>query len=487
MIKCDRQVADANARRMIDGVGDGGGSADDPDFAHPFRTHRIDMRVNLIDPGHVDGADIGVGRDVVLREVVVHVVAEARVQDARLVQRHRQAHRHRTQELRAGRLRVDDATGGKDPQQPWDAHLTGVRIDADLDELRAKGVHGELLRLGVRVECAACLQPPGRDATAVLPMQPCAERARRIEDRPPPRGGPRRTPGHERPRQGAITDLKLHALQRHLERVCRDLGQHRPGSGPDVRGVDANTIVSRTIDLRERGRWKLDGRKRRGGNAGPDEPGAVASRAWPRVARLPAEALRSLPQACHQVAATERVPGLGIDRRFVADAQFDRIKPTCHRQLIHRRLEREHPRTLARGTHDRRHGHVEPREPVRGAAVRACVHHPRCNGGLLDELVNGRGLLDDVMRDRREPTITIGPKTDALDRRRAIADQREHLLPRERELDGPPRCLRSHHGEDHVRMREPLGAEAAADIARDDAHALGRESECRGHGIPDGV
>src|SRR2546425_10752070 len=49
------------------------------------RAHGVDVGVLLVDPGHVDRADIGVGRDMVLCKVVVHVVAEARVQDARLV------------------------------------------------------------------------------------------------------------------------------------------------------------------------------------------------------------------------------------------------------------------------------------------------------------------------------------------------------------------------------------------------------------------
>ena len=181
------------------------------------------------------------------------------------------------------------------------------------------------------------------------------------------------------------------------------------------------------------------------------------------------------------------MPGLGIDRRFVADAQLDRIEPTGDRQLVHRRLEREHPWALAWRAHPRVRWDVEPREPVRGAAVRRGVHDARRDGGGIDGLVNGRGLLDDVVYDRHEPAVTIGPQSNALDRRRAIADEREHLLPGEGELYGPPRCLRCHHGEDHVRVREHLGPEPAADIARDDAHALGRESECCCHGIPDGV
>src|SRR5260370_35655605 len=112
------------------------------------------------------------------------------------------------------RPRVDDATGSEDPQQSWDTNLTRGRIDTDLGELRAKGMHGELLCLGVRVECTAGLQPLGRDAPAVLLAQPCAQRARGIKDRPPPRGGARRTPGQKGLRKGAIPDPTVPRLQR---------------------------------------------------------------------------------------------------------------------------------------------------------------------------------------------------------------------------------------------------------------------------------
>src|SRR5258706_16284193 len=51
LIQRDRQIADADARGMIDGVGDGGSGADDPEFANPLRTHGIDMQILFIDPG----------------------------------------------------------------------------------------------------------------------------------------------------------------------------------------------------------------------------------------------------------------------------------------------------------------------------------------------------------------------------------------------------------------------------------------------------
>ena len=65
---------------------------------------------------------------------------------------------------------------------------------------------------------------------------------------------------------------------------------------------------------------------------------------------------------------------------------------------------------------------------MRGTAVGRRVHHACRNSSLFCELLDGRGLLDDVVRNRREPTGVVGAQTNALDRGRAIADQREHLL-----------------------------------------------------------
>src|SRR5579864_5812836 len=122
---------------MINGVGDSGGGADDADLANTLHAYGVDVRVVLLDPAHVDLPDVGVGGDVVLGEVVVHVIAEARVQHALLVQGHRQPPRHAAQQLRAGRLRIDDASGGEDPQEARDTHLAGVFIYTNLGELRA--------------------------------------------------------------------------------------------------------------------------------------------------------------------------------------------------------------------------------------------------------------------------------------------------------------------------------------------------------------
>jgi hypothetical protein len=62
---------------MMDGVSDGGGGADDADFANAFRAHGIDVRVVLLDPGHVNRANISIGRDVVGGEVVIRVPCDS--------------------------------------------------------------------------------------------------------------------------------------------------------------------------------------------------------------------------------------------------------------------------------------------------------------------------------------------------------------------------------------------------------------------------
>ena len=81
------------------------------------------------------------------------------------------------------------------------------------------------------------------------------------------------------------------------------------------------------------------------------------------------------------------------------------------------------------------------------------------------------------MRNRREPAVAVGTQAHALDRRRAIADHREHLLSGEGQLHRSPRNHRRHHRENHVCVGEELGTEPTADIRRDHAHALGWESE----------
>src|SRR5256885_765484 len=75
--------------------------ADDADLPDALGAHGVELVVVLVEPDRVDVLDVGARGDVVLREVVVEVVAELVVHEALLVQRHRQAHGHAADELRA--------------------------------------------------------------------------------------------------------------------------------------------------------------------------------------------------------------------------------------------------------------------------------------------------------------------------------------------------------------------------------------------------
>src|SRR6266567_2422494 len=50
LIERDRQIAHANAGRVINGIGNSGGSSDNPNLADAFRAHRVDVRIVFIDP-----------------------------------------------------------------------------------------------------------------------------------------------------------------------------------------------------------------------------------------------------------------------------------------------------------------------------------------------------------------------------------------------------------------------------------------------------
>src|SRR5271170_7175042 len=109
----DGEVADAAAGRVVDGVADGCGGAGDADLADALGAHRVQVRVVFLDPRRVQVLHVGVGGDVVLREVPAGEAAVCRVYVGTLHQRHAQAHRHRPGELGAGQRRVDNPAGGE--------------------------------------------------------------------------------------------------------------------------------------------------------------------------------------------------------------------------------------------------------------------------------------------------------------------------------------------------------------------------------------
>ena len=72
--------------------------------------------------------------------------------------------------------------------------------------------------------------------------------------------------------------------------------------------------------------------------------------------------------------------------------------------------------------------HVEPGQPVAGAAVLPGVHHPGDGGRLLGELLDGRGLLEHLVADRGDPAVAVGAEPHPRYGRGAVARQREQLL-----------------------------------------------------------
>src|SRR5260221_12479712 len=59
LVKRNRQVADTDAGRVITAVSDGSSGAGDPALPNPFRTPRVEIRVALMLPGHIDVATTG--------------------------------------------------------------------------------------------------------------------------------------------------------------------------------------------------------------------------------------------------------------------------------------------------------------------------------------------------------------------------------------------------------------------------------------------
>ena len=106
----DRQIADALARRMMDGVGDRGGDADDADLAQALDAEAIDLGVGLVDEDDLDLSNVGVHGDMVFGDVGVHDPAEFMVDQRLLMQRHADAPDHAADDLAARGLGVEDAS-----------------------------------------------------------------------------------------------------------------------------------------------------------------------------------------------------------------------------------------------------------------------------------------------------------------------------------------------------------------------------------------
>jgi hypothetical protein len=118
---------------------------------------------------------IGVDRNVIFGEIVVHVAAEARIEDHRFFEGRADAKDH-PDRLRSRGLLVQDTAGGKDAQHVSQPDLAGIDIDANLGKVRAIGLLREVCARGARSDLAVGVDvkdPDSRTARRVIRMPRC--------------------------------------------------------------------------------------------------------------------------------------------------------------------------------------------------------------------------------------------------------------------------------------------------------------------------
>ena len=94
LVDGQREVAQAAAGGVVYGIRHCGGDADDAYFADALGAQFVNDIVGFVNEDHLDIANIGVNRDVVLGEVVVHAAAQRMVDLGFLLQGHAQAPDH---------------------------------------------------------------------------------------------------------------------------------------------------------------------------------------------------------------------------------------------------------------------------------------------------------------------------------------------------------------------------------------------------------
>ncbi len=280
-------------------------------------------RVLLVEPLGLDAEDVGVRGDVVAREVLGHHVAEARVAVGLLEEAGREPHDQAAEELGAGGHRVDHSAHGVDAEQPRHPQLASPPVDPHLGEDRTEGVRGVLARSRGSSAAEAVVRQAGIGVVAVVG----AEALGRRHDRRAPRAGARRPARHRGRRQRGVGDLQPDAgrrrprgrRRRSAAARCGRRCRCRPRRSPPRSGPPSWEVT----------RALLPGIRIAGYVAAAtpvpthQSPSAVDRGSAGRSA----QPNRSAPalEALHQPPAAERLAGLRVDLRLVADAQLDRV------------------------------------------------------------------------------------------------------------------------------------------------------------------
>ncbi len=224
----------------------------------------------------------------------------------------------------------------------------------------------------------------------------------------------------------------------------------------------------------------------RAGHAQADELAAVTHRPRLGGAPRPAEALRPLRVTLLDRLARPRLAAGRIGIGVVEHAQLDRIDLQRVGHLVHRRLERVHPRVFAGSAHVGRAGKIELDDAVRHPHVRRGIHGARGTGESFDVVANGVGLADALMDHRHELAVRACAEGDALFGERTVAVGEIRLAARQGDLDRAADHACGHDRDEDVRPRRPFAPECPADERRHHANRFRRDAERLRQRLPRG-
>ncbi len=401
-------------------------------------------------------------------EVVVHVVAERGVDQRLLEQRHREAHRHAADELRAGGRRVDDPAGRRTRRAPAGRaprrcrrrpapRRTARRTRAWRTALAAASL--VVGRVDVHLRPSPVAQAPRRPSTTAEPQERGAHRAAG-EHRRPDSLSPIATRTRSSGTSSASAAIWVSAVRAPV-----------PMSVAAIADVNVPSASARpcAVDGRPGGPGRSTRRRRcrpasarRGGRPGAGRGRPSRSARRPRAGRRRGCGSRTGCRVSGSISGSLRMRS-SIGSRPQATASSS-IADSSANMPGHSPGARIHDGV---GTSS-----ATSRWVVRrfGAAYIIRVATAVCSANSCTvEVCSTTSWAIAVSRPSR-----VGAEPDPLDRRRAVAGQREHLLAGERELHRPADVARAIAASDDVRPRRALRAEPAADVRRD------RRARCSG-------
>ena len=137
---------------------------------------------------------------------------------------------------------------------------------------------------------------------------------------------------------------------------------------------------------------------------------------------------------------------------------------------------------FARRAHGARHHRVHPHDILLRGEIRRRVHDRGDRSERLDPHAVDRCFIDAAMHDRLDLSFRVGADRHRLPRRGAPTIAGEGLRPRHHQPHRPAEHFGGTRRHRAMAERQCLGAEAAANIGRDQPHILERHAEPFGIG-----